>query len=82
MKSSFELIKNQQTALCSVAPLVGGHPMDQKIEGSIPSQGTYPSCRFDPGQGTYEKATSWCFSLFPPSSLSKKSNEKNVFWWG
>ena len=37
--------------------------LDQKVMGSSPHQGTYPSCVFNPQLGGNEKATDWCFSL-------------------
>ena len=52
------------------------HPVDLKVTGSIPGQGTYPSCEcgFDHVQGMYKKAANWCFSLSQsaPTFLSLK----------
>ena len=56
-------------------------PICQKVVGSIPSQGTYLGCRFNPQLGAYKRQpidvflTHWCFSLSPLLPLSK-SNEK------
>ena len=33
------------------------HPIHQKVEGLIPSQGTYLGCGFDPWSGCLQKAT-------------------------
>ena len=40
-----------------------------KVAGSIPNEGTYLSCRFDPCLGPIQEAASQCFclSLSPPS---------------
>ena len=43
-------------------------PIRQKVVGSIPSQGTYLGCRFDPQLGYVWEATNRCFSF----SLSLK----------
>ena len=39
---------NSYVALAGVAQLVGHHPTDPKVMGSIPSQGTCLGCRFGP----------------------------------
>ena len=39
-------INKANVALGSVAQLVGHHPTNQKVTGSIPSQGTCLSCAF------------------------------------
>ena len=58
------------------------HPIHQKVTGSIPSQGTYLGCRFDPQWRRIWEATldvsllHWCFSPF----LSKIS--KYILEWG
>ena len=49
------------------------HPVAQKAADLIPSQSTYPDCRFDPHWGVYEQATDQGFSfpcLSPSPSLS------------
>lgn len=43
--------------LAGVAQLVGGPPMNQKVGGSIPSQGTDPDCRFNPWSEGIQEAT-------------------------
>ena len=52
-------------------------PVDQRIAGSIPSQGTCLSCEFSPGSGHIWEATNPCFSLShwcsPPTPCSLKS---------
>ena len=45
--------------------------MHQKFAGSIAGQGTYLGCGFDPWLGYVREATDQCFSLSPPSSVSK-----------
>ena len=56
------------------------HPVHQKVAGSIPGQGTYPGCGFDPLSGSLPEAdpssslTSMFLSLpHLPFSLSKIS---------
>ena len=39
------------------------HPVDGKVAGSIPVQGTYLGCVFDPLSRHRWKAANWCFSL-------------------
>ena len=39
------------SALAHAAQLVRGLPHNQKVVGSIPSQGTYLGCKFCPGPG-------------------------------
>ena len=46
-------------------------PYTKKVTGSIPSQGTYLGCGFDPRWGRVWEATDHCFSLRLPSSLSE-----------
>ena len=41
--------------LADVVWLVGASSCSQKVAGSIPGQGTYLSCGFDPGPGTYQR---------------------------
>ena len=68
------------TALASVVHLVGGCPLGQKVTGSIPSQGTYPGCRFDPLSGCVQEDNQTMFLSLPPSpflSLSKKPIKGN-----
>ena len=50
-------------------------PLYWKVVGSIPGQGTYLDCGFNPLSGSIREATSWCFShqhlsLLPALSLS------------
>ena len=75
--------------LTSVAQLVGHHPVNWKVAGLIPSQGTCLGCGFGPGWGHVLEATNWCFFLTPmflsvsfslPSSLWKII--KCVLRWG
>ena len=52
--------------------------VNRKVTGSIPGQGTYLGCGFDPRLGcmweaTYRYFSHQCFSLFLPSSLCKIS---------
>ena len=52
----------------------------EKVEGSIPGQGTYLGCSFDPQLGLEQEATDPCFSLTSmflslPSSLSKTNED-------
>ena len=35
-------------ALASVLSWLECHPIDHQVTGSIPAQGTYPTCGFDP----------------------------------
>ena len=58
-----------------VAALVEASSRNQKVAGSMPSQGTYLGCWVDPWSGRVQEATDWCFSLTLtlPSSLFKKS---------
>ena len=48
--------------------------MHQKVTGSIPGQGIYLSCKFDPGSGHIWEATDRCFSL----SISKTPTNKTM----
>ena len=61
------------------------HPVDQKVAGSIPGQGMYPGCDFDPWSG-HVREGSWLMFLShinvspspspspsPPSFLSLKA---------
>ena len=66
---------------------VGASCHNQMVIGSIPSQGTYLGCGFDPMSRHIKEATNQYFSLtsvfhsFPsslPSSLSKSNKKKNV----
>ena len=66
-------LKNKLLPLASMAQLVECWPMNQKVAGSIPSQGTCLSCRFSPLLGHVQEATNRCFSLtsiFPTPPLS------------
>ena len=40
-----------------------GRPIDQKVMGSIPSQGIYLDCMFNLQSGSVQEETDWCFSL-------------------
>ena len=64
----------QSLALASVAHLVGAPSGNQKFAGSIPNQGTYLGCRFDPQAHTIlhpgtQEAANQCFSLALRTSL-------------
>ena len=71
-----------------VAQLVGACPIHWKVASSIPSQGTYLGCRFNPWSGCIEEATDRCFlspqcfflSLILPLSLSQIN--KPILGWG
>ena len=58
------------------------HRINQKVAGSIPSQGTYLGCSSVPGRGVYGRQpinvslSHWCFSSSPHFSLSKKQWKK------
>ena len=59
-------------ALASVVQLVGASSCNQKVAGSIPSQGTCLGCKFNPQSRYIWEATNRCFfftsmflSLFP-----------------
>ena len=62
-------------ALVSVAQLIGVLPCNQKVVGSIPSEGTCLGCRFGAWSGYTQEATNHqsmflshiYFSLFLPS---------------
>ena len=64
---------NTSLALAGVAQWIGHQPVNQRIAGSIPSQGTCLGCRPQvPGprsQGMWEATTHWCFSSSLPLSL-------------
>ena len=54
---------------------------NQRVTGSIPSQGACLGCRFSPWLGCIQEATYWCFSLISmllslplPLSLSQINN--------
>ena len=57
-----------------MAQLIGHHPVNQKVEGSIPSQGTCPGCQFSPQSGRVQKGNQsmFLFLSFPlPSPVSE-----------
>ena len=64
------------------------HPINQKVVGLIPGQGTYLGCSSVPWSGHKQEATDQSFSLtsmflslcLPLSPSLSKSNEKNVPW--
>ena len=56
----------------SVVHLVGASSCKPKVVGSIPGQGTYLGCGFDPWSRCIQEAANWCFFCSLPSSLSKK----------
>lgn len=62
-------IKQISTALTSVARLVEGHPMNQKVVGSIPDQGTSLGYRLSPPSGRILEATDISISLSPHLSF-------------
>ena len=57
------LWKMASGALAGVAQLVGYHPTNQKVTGSIPGQGKCLGCGFGPQSGRVREATDRCFSL-------------------
>ena len=63
---SIKWFKRSQAALASVAQLVGACPVDRKVVGSIPNQGTYPGCGFDPWSGCVGEGNQSMFLSFPP----------------
>ena len=62
--------------------LVGVSSLHQKAAGSIPGQGTYLGCRFDPRWRCVQEATDQCFSLISMflSLLSFPSLKKKNPW--
>ena len=58
------------------------HPVDQTVAGSIPSQGTYPGCRFSPQSGHIRESNQLMFlshiNVFLSLSLSPLSSLKAV----
>ena len=64
--------KGQEIALAGVAPWIDHQPVNQRVTGSIPSQGTYLGCRPGPQWEVREKQphTDVSLSLFLPPFLS------------
>ena len=73
-KSRFQ--DSVEVALAGVAVLDGASSHSQRVAASVPGQGTYLGCMFDPGpgcmhphlgvdslSGQVQEATCWCFSL-------------------
>ena len=69
--------KRKRQSPGQVAQLVGASSCTAKGLCSIPSQGTYLHCGFDPQLGHVQEATDGCFSL---SSLPSKINKYNLGW--
>ena len=69
--------KALQAALVGVAQWIECQTANQRVTGSIPSQGTYLCCRLVPSRGVREAAMYRCFS---PSllTLSEKKNKSNL----
>ena len=55
--------KKVKTALAGVAQWIESWPVNQKVTGLIPSQGTYLDYVFGPQLGHVQEATNTCFSL-------------------
>ena len=53
-------------------------PLPWKVVGSVPSQGTYLGCRFEPRLGHMEEAMDRCFSLLPTLPPSPKPMEEKA----
>ena len=56
------LVPRRHTALARWFSWLEHRPVHQKAAGSIPSQGTYLDCRFDPQVKHVWEATDQCFS--------------------
>ena len=70
-------------ALAGVTQLVAVSSCNQRVVDSIPGQGTYQGCEFDPWSGCIWEASNLCFSLTPmilslSLPLFLKTMEKNV----
>lgn len=61
--------------LSSVAQLIARHPMHWKVEGSIPSLGTYSGCRFKPQSGVHAGGNQSVFLSY----VDVSQIDKNVF---
>ena len=70
-----EIKKNTQGALAGVAQWIQCWPVNRKVAGLIPSQGTCLDCRSGPQLGAFERQpvnvpiVHQCFSPFPSPSL-------------
>ena len=63
----------EMIALAGVAQCIDYEPVNQRVTGSIPSQGTCLGCRPGPQQGVHERQPhiDVCPSLSPSLPLSK-----------
>ena len=62
-------IKGESLALAGIAQWIEHRPVNQRVPGSIPSQGTCLGCRATSSlEGWWKATTHWCFS--PSFSLS------------
>ena len=57
-------VKNENTALAGVAQWIECGPVNQKVAGSLPDQGTGLGCRPGPQWGTHERQPHIDVSLF------------------
>ena len=76
--NTFISMKMRYGALAGVAQWIERQPANQKVTGSIPSQGTCLGCRPGPPVGGMQEAIDRCVSctlmiLSLPSPLKKKS---------
>ena len=87
MESQMRFWDRKDIALAWGDSVVGVLSCSQKVVGSIPGQGTYPACRFDPLQGMYRRRSMFLSHIFVsfflslPLSLSLKAKKKKVLIW-
>ena len=75
--STVGYLNNFYIALAGVAQWIECQPANQRVTGSIPSQGSCLGCRPGPSRGKREASTYWCFSpsCFHSLTLALKINK-------